>query len=163
MGLQITDIVPKKEIEISDLKGKMIAVDAFNVIYQFLSTIRQPDGTPLQDSKGRITSHLSGLFYRNINLLQEGMKLIYVFDGKPPALKKATHEMRQESKDEAQEKYEQAKDEEDVEAMGKYARQIVHLDKQKVLESKELLTAMGIAVIDAPAEGEAQASYIAKK
>jgi flap endonuclease-1 len=162
MGLQISEIVPRKEIEISDLKGKTLAVDAFNVIYQFLSTIRQPDGTPLMDSKERITSHLSGLFYRNMSLIHEGIKLIYVFDGKAPALKYGTQEKRQEIKDEAQEKYEQAKAEEDVESMGKYARQIVHLDKEKIQESKELLDAMGIAVLQAPGEGEAQASYLAK-
>lgn len=163
MGLQISEIVPKKEIEISDLKGKTLAVDAFNVIYQFLSTIRQPDGTPLMDSKERITSHLSGLFYRNMSLIHEGIKLIYVFDGKAPALKYGTQEKRQEIKDQAQEKYEQAKQDEDVESMGKYARQIVHLDKEKIQESKELLEAMGIAVLQAPGEGEAQASYLAKK
>jgi flap endonuclease-1 len=114
------------------------------------------------DSKQRITSHLSGLFYRNLSLLHEGMKLIYVFDGKPPALKGATHELRAEVKKEAAENYAQAAEEEDVEAMGKYARQIVHLDKEKIQESKELLHAMGIAVVQAPGEGEAQASYIAK-
>jgi flap endonuclease-1 len=163
MGLQISEIIPKKEMEIHDLKGKTLAVDAFNVIYQFLSSIRQPDGTPLTDSKGRITSHLSGLFYRNINLLQEGIKLIYVFDGKPPALKNATRELREEAKDEAREKYEKAVEEEDIEAMGKYARQLTKLDKEKIEESKELLRAMGIAVVEAPSEGEAQASYISKK
>ncbi len=162
MGLQIAEIVPRKEIEIVDLKGRILVVDAFNVIYQFLSTIRQPDGTPLMDSKKRITSHLSGLFYRNISLLENNIKLIYVFDGKAPELKRGTQEKREEAKDEAAEKYEQAKSEEDIEAMGKYARQIVHLDKQKIEESKELLKAMGIAIIQAPGEGEAQASYIAK-
>lgn len=162
MGLQIGDIIPKKEIELSALKGKTLAVDAFNVIYQFLSTIRQPDGTPLMDSKQRITSHLSGLFYRNLSLLHEGIKLIYVFDGKPPALKGVTHELRAEVKKEAAENYARAAQEEDVEAMGKYARQIVHLDKEKIQESKELLHAMGIAVVQAPGEGEAQASYITK-
>lgn len=162
MGLQITEIVSKKEIELSNLRGKTLAVDAFNVIYQFLSTIRQPDGTPLRDSRGRITSHLSGLFYRNLSLLQEGIKLIYVFDGKAPAMKYGTQEKRFEVKKEAELKYEQAKEEENVEAMGKYARQIVHLDKQKVEESKELLKAMGIAIVQAPGEGEAQASFIAK-
>lgn len=162
MGLQISDIVPKKEIEISDLRGKTIAVDAFNVIYQFLSTIRQPDGTPLQDSKGRVTSHLSGLFYRNLNLLQEGIKLIYVFDGKHPELKRRTHEKRQEAKDISREKYEEAVKAEDIEGMGKYSRSLVRLDEEKINESKELLGAMGIAIVQAPGEGEAQASYICK-
>jgi len=163
MGLQITDIVPKKEIEISDLRGKTIAVDAFNVIYQFLSTIRQPDGTPLMDSKQRVTSHLSGLFYRNLSLLQEGIKLIYVFDGKHPELKRRTHEKRQEAKDEAKEKYEKAVEAEDIEGMGKYSRSLVRLDEEKIKESKELLNAMGIAIVQASGEGEAQASYICKK
>jgi len=84
MGLNIREIVSRKEIDISSLKGKIVCVDAFNALYQFLSTIRQPDGTPLMDDKQRITSHLSGIFYRNIALISEGIKLIYVFDGNPP-------------------------------------------------------------------------------
>ncbi len=162
MGLQIGEIVPKKEIEFEDLKGKTLAVDAFNVIYQFISTIRQPDGTPLMDSKKRTTSHLSGLFYRNTNLLLDGIKLIYVFDGKAPELKQRTREKREEVKDIAREKYERAKGEEDIESMGRYAKQLTFLTKEMIEESKELLHAMGIAVVQAPSEGEAQASYICK-
>jgi flap endonuclease 1 (EC 3.1.-.-) len=71
-----------KEIDFSYLSGKVVALDAFNALYQFLAAIRQPDGTPLKDSKGRITSHLSGLFYRTKNLIEYGIKVIYVFDGK---------------------------------------------------------------------------------
>ena len=81
MGLQIGEIISKKEVFFSELKGKVIAVDAFNSIYQFLTTIRQPDGTPLKDSEGNVTSHISGLFYRNMRLILEGLKLVYVFDG----------------------------------------------------------------------------------
>ena len=117
MGLQIGEIIPKEELKFSQLKGKTIAVDAFNAIYQFLTTIRQPDGTPLKDSKGNVTSHLSGLFYRNISLILEGIKIIYVFDGEVPVLKGKTQENRQASKDIAKEKYEKAKQKEDVEAM----------------------------------------------
>jgi len=160
MGLQIGEIIPKKQIQFSDLKGKIIAVDAFNAIYQFLTTIRQPDGTPLKDSKGNITSHLSGLFYRNIKLITEGVKLVYVFDGEAPESKGATREKRLEAKKIAKEKYEKAVSEEDIEAMGKYARGEAHLDEKKIKESKELLEAMGIAVVQAPGEGEAQASYL---
>lgn len=162
MGLQISEIIPRKEISIKDLKGKTIAVDAFNAIYQFLTTIRQPDGTPLKDSKNNITSHLSGLFYRNMNLILEGIRLIYVFDGKSPELKKRTLENRKEIKDTAKEKYEQALKEEDVEGMEKYAKFESYLDEKKIIESKELLTAMGIAIIQAPGEGEAQASFFAQ-
>ncbi len=161
MGLQISEIINKKEIKFSDLKGKLIAVDAFNAIYQFLTSIRQPDGTPLMDSKKNITSHLSGLFYRNISLLVEGINLIYVFDGEPPELKGVTRENRRDIKDVAKERYEQAKSEEDIEAMGKYARQNVSINEKIIKQSKELLQAMGIAVVQAPSEGESQASYFA--
>ena len=162
MGLQIGEIISKKEIEFKELNGKIIAVDAFNAIYQFLTTVRQPDGTPLKDSRGNITSHLSGLFYRNMRLILEGIRLIYVFDGEAPELKGQTRENRMEMKESYREKYEIAKSEEDVESMGKYARADVHLDAKKIKESKELLEAMGIAIVQAPGEGEAEASFLVK-
>jgi flap endonuclease-1 len=162
MGLNIRDIIPKKEIEISDLKGKTICVDAFNTFYQFLSTIRQPDGTPLMDNKKRITSHLSGIFYRNVSLLQEGLNLIYVFDGMAPKLKARTHKKRKESRDLAREKYLNAKDEEDFVLMKRYSSQLIRLDDEMIKESKELLEAMGIPVVQAPSEGEGEAAHLCK-
>ena len=162
MGLQIGELVSRKEISFEELKGKVIAVDAYNAIYQFLSSIRQPDGTPLMDSKRRITSHLSGLFYRNIALLSEGIKLVYVFDGEYNVLKRRTHEIRQEAKIIAADKYEKAKEEEDIEGMGKYARGFVKIEKGMVGESKALLEAMGVAVVSAPGEGEMQAAHLVK-
>jgi len=162
MGLNIRDIIPRREVEILELQDKILCVDAFNALYQFLSTIRQPDGTPLMDNNERITSHLSGIFYRNINLLNEGIKLVYVFDGKAPELKVKTHKKRQDSRDLAQERYETAKDEVDVMGMKKYSSQLLRLDDGMIAESKELLIAMGIPVIQAPSEGEAQAAYMAR-
>lgn len=163
MGLNIREIIPRREIENANLKDKTVCVDAFNALYQFLSTIRQPDGTPLMDNQKRITSHLSGVFYRNINLLSEGIKLVYVFDGKAPELKARTHKKRKELKDIAKEKYEQAKQDEDIMRMKRYSSQLLRLDDEMILESKELLEAMGVAIIQAPSEGEAQAAYLAKK
>lgn len=162
MGLQIGDLVVRKEVTFSELKGKTIAIDAFNAIYQFLTSVRQPDGTPLMDPQRRVTSHLSGLFYRNVNLMAEGIKLIYVFDGEYNVLKGKTHEIRQEAKDNAEIKFRTALEEEDTEAMGKYARGFTKLDNEMIAESKELLEAMGIAVVQAPSEGEMQAAEIVK-
>ncbi len=162
MGLNIRDIIPRKEIEISDLKGNLVCVDAYNTLYQFLSTIRQPDGTPLMDSKKRITSHLSGIFYRNINLLAEGIKMVYVFDGKAPELKLRTHKNREAGRDTARSRYEEAKQKEDLESMRRYRSQLTRLDEEMLRESKELLEAMGIAVVQAPGEGEAEAAYLSR-
>ena len=162
MGLQIGEIVPRQEITLESLKGKILAVDAFNTIYQFISTIRQQDGTPLMDSSKRITSHLSGLFYRNMNLMAQGIKLVYAFDGKPPELKGATNKARIASKDEARRKYDEAKESKDIEGMARYARQTTHLTGEMIEESKELLAALGIPVVQAPSEGEAQAAYLCR-
>lgn len=163
MGLQIAEIVPKKEIRLEDLKGKVLAVDAFNALYQFLANIRQMDGTPLMDEKKRITSHLSGLFYRTTNLMKLGIRLVYVFDGKPPALKADTVGERIERKKEAQEKYNEAKENEDEAGMYKYSKQTIHLNQDMIDESKALLEALGIPVVQAPGEGEAQAAFMAEK
>ena len=162
MGLSIRDIIPRKEIEISDLKEKLVCVDAYNMLYQFISTIRQLDGTPLMDSKKRVTSHLSGIFYRNTNLLSEGIKLIYVFDGEPPELKARTHKNRGEIREISRERYEEAKQKEDIGAMKRYSSQLIRLSKEMIEESKELLEAMGVAVIQAPGEGEAEAAHLNK-
>ncbi|MEK6897260.1 MAG: flap endonuclease-1 [Nanoarchaeota archaeon] len=162
MGLNIREIIPRKEIEISDLRDKIVFVDAYNMLYQFISTIRQPDGTPLMDNKKRVTSHLSGIFYRNVNLLSEGIKMVYVFDGEPPELKARTHKIRSESRELAREKYGEAKQEEDIEGMRRYSSLLIRVDSEMVKESKELLEAMGIAVIQAPGEGEAEAAYLSR-
>lgn len=163
MGLNIRDIVPRKELDMKELNGKVVCVDAFNTLYQFLSSIRQPDGTPLMDSKKRVTSHLSGLFYRNINLLNDGVKLVYVFDGIPPELKHKTHSKRKEFRDLAKEKYETAKTQDDIEGMRRYSSALIRINDEMIAESIELLEAMGIPTVQAPSEGEAEAAYLAKK
>lgn len=163
MGLNIKQIISRKNIEIPDLKGKTVSVDAFNTLYQFLSTIRQQDGSPLMDDNKKITSHLSGILYRNVALLKEKIKLIYVFDGEPPKLKEKIHKKRREVKEKAEENYQAAKQAENIEEMRKYSQQLVKLNDEMIQESKELLQAMGIAVIQAPGEGEAQAAYLSRQ
>jgi flap endonuclease-1 len=163
MGVQISDILPKKDLEIEDLSGKTIAVDAFLWLHQFLSIIRQPDGTPLMDSKGRITSHLSGLFYRSARLLENGINLVWVFDGKPPDFKFMTTERRREKKEEAHIKWREALDEENLEEARKAAQATSRLTGDMIEQSKKLLEYMGIPVVQATSEGEAQCAYLCQE
>ena len=163
MGLQIGEIIQKREISLEQLQDKVIAVDAFNTLYQFLSNIRQADGTPLMDRKGRITSHLSGLFYRTTNLMSKGLKLVFVFDGEAPKLKYGIKGEREEAKKEAKKRYEEAKKKGAKEEMGKYAKQFATLSEEMIEESKKLINALGLTAIQAPSEGEAQAALIAKQ
>ncbi|MCS7107859.1 MAG: flap endonuclease-1 [Sulfolobales archaeon] len=164
MGVDLRELIPDKAIRvINDLKelhGRTVAIDAYNALYQFLTAIRQPDGTPLMDSAGRVTSHLSGLFYRTINLVEVCIKPIYVFDGKPPELKSREIAQRSLIKDEALVKYKQALERGDLESAHRYAQMSSRLTNEMVDEVKELLSAMGIPWIQAPSEGEAQAAYL---
>jgi len=156
----------KKEISFSQIKGKKITIDAYNALYQFLAAIRQPDGTPLMDRKGNITSHLSGLFYRTINLLEEGIIPIYVFDGKPPEFKLQEIERRRKAREEARKKLEQVKSEQvpvPRQELKKYAQASLVLTNEMVIQSKELLKAMGIPIVQAPSEGEAEAAFLNQK
>jgi len=163
MGVKFTDLVEKQEITWEKLNNKVLALDASNVIYQFVSSIRQQDGTPLKDKHGNITSHLVGLFSRTTNLLTKGIKPAFVFDGKPPKLKKKEIERRQALKSKAKEKYEQARDESDEESMLKYSRQVSKLTPEMIKEAKELVKSLGLPVIQAPSEAEAQAAHMCKK
>ena len=157
MGTSIGDILEPLETSFDALSGKVIAVDAYNTLYQFLSTIRQPDGTPLKDSSGRTTSHLSGLIYRTTNLMEKGLKLVFVFDGKPPELKAKVIKARTERREAARKKWEEA---EVPEEALKYAKASTRIDVTIVEESKQLLTYMGIPHVQALSEGEAQAAYM---
>jgi len=163
MGVKISELVDKRDLKWDELSGKSLAVDASNVLFQFTSSIRQADGTPLMDSNGRVTSHLVGLFFRVPNLLQKGITPVFVFDGEAPALKEKTRAMRRQVKDRAREKYTKAVLEEDQEAEGKYARQFSYVTGDMFQESQELLAALGLPVVQAPSEAEAQCAYMAKK
>ena len=163
MGLNISQIITKKEISLEDLKDKKLAVDASQMLYQFLSSIRQPDGTPLIDSKDNITSHLMGISTRIPNLIEKGIKLAFVLDGKPPILKIHEQEQREHRKQLAEEKLEKAKEEGDEESMLKYSKQSSRLNFKMIDETKELIKAFGLPVIQAPSEAEAQCSFMAEK
>jgi len=163
LGVNLRDLVPKTPARLKDLSGKSIAIDAYNALYQFLAIIRQPDGTPLKDSSGRVTSHLSGLLYRTCNLVEMGIKPIYVFDGVPPALKEVEIKRRMKVKREALVKYEQALKAGKVEEARMYAQATSRLKDYMAEDSKRLLKLMGIPWVQAPSEGEAQAAHLVKR
>ena len=158
MGVDLGDLLHRKKIKIKDLSGRWVAIDAFNTLYQFLSIIRQKDGTPLMDSQGRVTSHLSGLLYRTTNLIEAGVKVAFIFDGEPPSFKAETLAQRAEIRVKAAAAWEEAK------AAGqdgfKYAQAASRINSEILEDGRRLILAMGLPVIQAPSEGEAQAAYM---
>jgi len=162
MGVDIKALLIREKTNLESFSSKIIAIDAYNAIYQFLAIIRGPEGLHLTDNKGRVTSHLTGLLYRNVNFLSIGIKPVYVFDGKPPSLKTAEIQRRKLGKKEATIKYEKAKASGDFESARKYAQQTTSMQDTMVEDSKHLLDLFGIPYIQAKADGEATAAYMNK-
>ncbi len=164
MGVNLTPIVEKRVVTLEDLRGRSFAVDGFVILHQFLALIRARDGTPLMDTKGRTTSHLVGLAFRTTRLVADyGMKLIFVFDGRPPQLKRAEVEKRREIRAKFEEEYREAVDAGDYKTAMTKAVMTGRLTGEGIADAKRLLDLLGIPWVQAPSEGEAQAAYMAAK
>jgi flap endonuclease-1 len=163
MGVDLGDLFTKEPCAFDDFRDRVVAIDAYNVLHQFLSSIRQRDGTPLKDAQGRITSHLSGLLYRTANLVAAKIRPVYVFDGTPHPLKARTIQQRRERKEQAEREWKEALEKGDLEKAKSKAQQTSRVTSEIIEQSKQLLDALGIPHLQAPSEGEAQASYMVKK
>ena len=163
MGVALTPIVVKDAIGLEDLRGRALALDGNGELYQFLALIRQRDGTPLHDATGRITSHLSGLFYRSTRLIADyALRLTYVFDGAPPALKAGTIAERRAVRQRYEAELAEARAAGDLPRAYSKSTMTSRLTREMVGEARTLLTLMGIPVVQAPSEGEAQAAHMAR-
>jgi flap endonuclease-1 len=160
MGTAIGELVEPKKVEWSTLSSKRLGFDSYNIIYQFLSSIRGADGTPLMDSKGNVTSHLTGLFYRTANLLEKGIKPVFVFDGAHSELKSKTIEKRKEIRTRAIEAHEKALKDGDVRKAKELGSRALKVTPEMVKDAKKLLRLMGLPVIEAPQEGESQIAFM---
>lgn len=158
MGLPFKNIVTSEEVSWSALAGREVAVDAYNALYQFLATIREADGQPFSDANGRATSHLMGTFYRTTALLAQGVRPVWVFDGKPPERKAGTIRQRIQVKERAAEAWQAALAVGDLETARRKAAQTSRLTAPMVDEAIELLGSLGVPAVRAPSEGEAQAA-----
>jgi len=162
MGVVLTPIITKDTIALDELRGRTLAVDGNGELYQFLALIRLRDGTPLRDSKGRTTSHLSGLFYRSTRLMADhGVRLTFVFDGEPPPLKAQEIAKRRAGRQRYEEERAAALARGDIATAYSKATMTSRLTREMVTEARELLRLMGVPTMQAPSEGEAQAAHMA--
>jgi len=169
MGIQgltkvLGDQAPQSitEVELKNLFGRKIAVDASMSLYQFLIAVRPDAINTLTDEAGETTSHLQGLFQRTIRMVVNGIKPVYVFDGKPPTLKTEELDKRREKREEAEEGKKEAIEVGDKESVSKFSKRTVKVTRQHNEEAKKLLRLMGIPVLEAPCEAEAQCAAMTK-
>lgn len=164
MGVNLTPIVFRKPMRLESFRGKSFAVDASQMLYQFLALIRKPDGSFFTDSKGNVTSHLIGFAFRITRLLCDyNMKFIFVFDGRPVPLKLKELEERRLRREKALAEWRLAlKEGRLAEAFSK-AVSSTRLTEMMIEDTKILLRLMGLPFIEAPSDAEAQAAFIVKK
>ena len=160
MGIQLSSLLETRKIKVEELSGQRIAIDGYNVLYQFLTSIRQADGSLLTDSEGRVTSHLSGILFRFSKLVENGIRICVVFDGKPPKLKMNLLEERRQRKIKAQIEWEAAIEAGDRETARTKAQQTTRLESHMIDDSKKLLDLLGVPWVEAPSEGEAQVASL---
>ena len=155
-----------REVELKSLHGRKIAVDASMAIYQFLIAVRSggPNhaATMLTNADGETTSHIQGMFNRTIRFLTEGIKPCFVFDGKPPQIKSGELQKRREKRIKAQAELKKAAEEGNVEEQDKQSKRLVRAGHKENEDCKKLLRLMGVPVVLAPCEAEAQASALCK-
>ena len=164
MGVNLTPIMIKKVLSLDDLRGKSLAVDANNYLYQFLSLIRMPNGVPLQDSHGNITSHLAGLMFRSTRLIHDyHIHLIFVFDGVPPQLKQREITKRRELREKATYEWQRALEKGDYATAFSKAVMTSRLTRPLIEDAEHMLSLLGIPFVEAPSEAEAQGAYMAMK
>ncbi|RZC42933.1 flap endonuclease 1, partial [Asbolus verrucosus] len=159
----LADVVPQaiKESEIKHYFGRKIAIDASMCLYQFLIAVRS-EGAQLTSADGETTSHLIGTFYRTIRLIENGIKPVYVFDGKPPDLKSGELNKRAERREEAQKALNKATELGDAVEIEKFNRRLVKVTRHHADEAKQLLSLMGVPYVEAPCEAEAQCAAMVK-
>jgi len=155
-----------KEVSLSSLHGRKIAIDASMAIYQFLIAVRSGGANNpaamLTNSAGETTSHIQGLFNRTIRFLTEGIRPVYVFDGKPPNIKSGELEKRREKRNKAQVALQNAKEEGNVEEQDKQSKRLVRAGTKENEDCMKLLKLMGVPIVKAPCEAEAQAASLAR-
>ena len=164
LGVLLTPILKREQTSFKALYGKSFAVDASIELHQFLALIRKPDGSLFTDPQGRVTSHLIGLLTRTSRLVTDyKLHPIFVFDGRPNPLKKATIEARRKVQQKAQTEYAQAIAAKDYSRAWSKVVMTGRVTGDVLADAKRLLSLMGIPWLVALEDGEAQASFMAAK
>jgi len=164
LGFNLSPLVVRRQLTLSDLRGRSLAVDANNMLYQFLALIRMRDGRPFTDAYGNVTSHLLGLLMRTTRLMGDyGVRPVFIFDGKPPELKMKTLQLRRQFRERAKREWEDAVRRHDYSAAWSKAVRMDSLTKAMQQDAKNMLVLLGIPYVQAPEEGEAQAAHMAAR
>jgi len=164
VGIKLKDQVDpvKKVITFDDLRGQKIGIDTYNYLYGALYATKGPGGQPLQFNN-RVTSHVSFFFHKTMQMLELGIKPVYIFDGEKHFLKFETMAERREAREAMKERAEQARKDGDLDLYYKLSTETQSVEAYMIDDLKELFTTFGVPWVQAKSEGEAQSAYMCAK
>lgn len=147
MGISaLRKILAPAPLDVAELKGKTLAVDADNLIWSFVTALAGTGELP-KGPDGRSNAHLIGLLNRLTLYAKWGARSVWVFDGVQPLLKEATLIERGERIEAAR-------------VAGDNYQATVAVGEDDLDECRSLLTALGVPWIVAPGESDAQCAQL---
>jgi len=166
MGVKLQDLIVRKKIELSKLAGKIIAIDAPNIIMGLFNFVRKnPNGTYaglILDRTQRPISHLYGLLYRVNFYYSKKTFPIFCFDGQDSPLKKLKTKDTLKDFLFTQRWYQEAIKSRNRELARQIASSSEYMWNNIIQESKRLLGALGVPYIESPASAESQCAQLVK-
>lgn len=148
--------------ELASYTGEVVAIDAHHWLFRYMTVqVRYRDESYYTTSDGDEVPNLLGMLRGLPTLINAGVKPVFVFDGVPEELKAAEIESRRESRTEAKEKMEAAREAGDVTAARKFKSQSQRLTPVIHETSRELLRLLGIPFVEANGAGEGYAAQLA--
>ena len=159
----LRDLAAIESIPFDRVRGSAVAIDAHNWLYRYLTTtVRWTHEAVYTTADGEAVPNLIGTVQGLAKLFAGGVTPAFVFDGGVTELKQAEIEQRHERKEHAAEREADARERGDVVEASRMTARTQSLTATILETTRELLALLDVPVVEAPAEGEAQAAHMAR-
>ncbi|ELZ08969.1 flap endonuclease-1 [Natrialba aegyptia] len=159
----LRDIAVIEEVPFADIEG-VVAVDAHNWLYRYLTTtVKWTNSAKYTTGDGTEVANLVGIVQGLPKFFENDVTPVMVFDGGPSELKEDEIESRRDQRRTYEEQLETAREEGDEVAIAQLESRTQRLTPTIQETSRELLELLDVPIVEAPAEGEAQAAHMARR
>jgi flap endonuclease-1 len=153
-----------EDVAFEDLDGSVIAVDAHNWLYRYLTTtVKFTSDHKYTTDDGEEVANLIGVVQGLPKFFEHDLTPVFVFDGAVTELKDDEVAKRREQREKYEDELADAREAGDSVRVAKLDSRTQRLTSTIVETTRELLELLDVPVVDAPAEGEGQASYMARQ